>query len=107
MDMFFVPNQSEIIIYGSAQNWEYRQDGIIGQVMVAKISGNSGTKIRYRRAPADGAVPDTVGTKYCPGLGLIWHDGGIIAFDSLNLLSPTAGSGEFLNTHDLRPILWT
>lgn len=107
MEMFFAPNQTEIIIYGSVRNREYRKGGIIGQVMVAKIWGNSGAKIRYLRAPADGVVPDTVETKYCPELGLVWHDEGIIAFNSLNLLSPTAGSGEFLNSHNLCPILWT
>jgi len=107
MDMFFSPNQSEIVIYGSVRNREYRQGGIIGQVMVVKIWGNDGAKIRYLHAPADGVIPDTVETKYCPELGLIWYDEGIIAFDSLNLLSPTAGSGEFLNPHNLRPILWT
>ncbi|PWW72387.1 hypothetical protein C7212DRAFT_367093 [Tuber magnatum] len=107
MDMFFAPNQHEIIIYGSVRNREYRQGGVIGQVMVVKIWGSGGTKIRYLRAPADGAVPDTAETKYCPELGLVWHGGGIIAFNSLNLLSPTAGSGEFLNPHNLCPILWT
>ncbi|RPA97688.1 hypothetical protein L873DRAFT_1809502 [Choiromyces venosus 120613-1] len=107
MDMFFAPNQTEIIIYGSVRNREYRQGGIIGQVMVVKIWGNEGTKIRYLRAPADGIVPDIAQTKYCPELGLIWHDEGIVAFNSLNLLSTTAGSGEFLNSHNLCPILWT
>ena len=107
IEMFFAPNQSEIIIYGSVRSREYRKGGIIGQVMVVEIWGNSGAKIRYLRAPADGVVPDTVETKYCPELGLVWHNEGIIAFNSLNLLSPTAGSGEFLNSHNLCPILWT
>lgn len=109
MEIFFSPDENSVIIWGSVRSAEYRVGGILGQVMVFAITGGGGAKVRYLRTPDNVTKPirEDAQTRYSPELGVIWYEGTAAGFESLNLDLELAGTGEIVNSYNLRSSIWT
>lgn len=106
------PSGNEIILWGSVRSSEYRNGGILGQLMVFPISGGSSTLVRYLGTPSRfGKEPSSVGppaqTRYNPSLNIVSYANIAVGFPSLNLDLPAAGTGGLLNPFNFRPALWS